>query len=49
MRKAFFALLVAAPLAVLADGPWFQGTVDEALKSAAQQKKVLTLKFYADW
>jgi len=49
MRKALIALLVAAPLALLAEGPWFHGTVDDALKSAAQQKKVLTLKFYADW
>ena len=49
MRKALVALLVAAPLAVLANGAWFHGTVDEGLKAAAQQQKILTLKFYADW
>lgn len=49
MRKALVALLLAAPLATLASGPWFQGTADEAKKAAAQQGKMLTLKFYADW
>lgn len=49
MRKALVALLVAAPLALLAQGPWMHGTIDDALKAAAQQKKVVTLKFYADW
>lgn len=49
MKKALAALLLAAPLAAFADGPWFQGTPDEAVAAAAKEKKVVTLKFYADW
>jgi hypothetical protein len=49
MRKALAALLLAAPLATLASGPWFSGSLDEAKKAAAQQGKMLTIKFYADW
>lgn len=49
MRKALVALLFAAPLAALAEGPWFHGTLDEAVAAAAKEKKVVTLKFYADW
>lgn len=49
MRKALAALLLAAPLAALAEGPWLHGTLDEAVAAAAKEKKVVTLKFYADW
>ncbi len=49
MQKALALLLAAAPLAVLAEKPWFQGSLQDAIRAAAQQNKIVTLKFYADW
>lgn len=50
MKRALATLAFAAALAGCAQGgSGTPATVDEALKSAARQQKVLTLKFYADW
>ncbi|MCI4398110.1 MAG: hypothetical protein JHC34_04645 [Acidobacteria bacterium] len=49
MKRALAFFLLAAPLALLAEKPWFSGTIGEAVQAAAKQNKIVTLKFYADW
>jgi hypothetical protein len=49
MKRFLLAALALFPLAAMAAQGWFQGSLDEAQAAAKAQKKMLVLKFYADW